>query len=394
MAISPLSLIPGESSLIRRGPSYRLACRLGLVSTTGSRRLVKLFLFILITWVPLVILALIRGEAWGRSLVRVPLLEDPVVYSRFLFAIPLLELATTMVDATLCRQTHQFLAGGLVPKNERDPFLAAQARVLCWRDSILSEVLILVLAILLPLLLQFGLGLMAREISWSRDGQGITPAGWWYLLVSLPILFFILLRWVWIYILWAYFLGQVAWLKLELTPTHPDHAGGLGFLGWGLAGFAPVVSAISAVISGGIAYEILHRESSLNSLKYHVLISVLIGLALLYAPLLVFARHLRRCRVTGLYEFSTLVLAHDRAFDERWVQEGGGDPAQLLEKRDASSVAAMGAVFEHIQEMQMVPFDSKAFKLLIVAALVPLVPLVWAALPMTEILTKLMRLLV
>jgi len=55
-------------------------------------------------------------------------------------------------------------------------------------------------------------------------------------------------------------------LDLELTPTHPDRAGGLGALGWGIASFALVLMAISAVISGGLAYEIVHRGSSLNIL--------------------------------------------------------------------------------------------------------------------------------
>ena len=52
------------------------------------------------------------------------------------------------------------------------------------------------------------------------------------------------------FLLWAWFLFRVSRLDLELTPTHPDRAGGLGFLGWGLASFSLVLMAVSAVLSG------------------------------------------------------------------------------------------------------------------------------------------------
>ena len=124
----------------------------------------------------------------------------------------------------------------------------------------------------------------SEESTWERSEAGITLAGWWYILVSLPILFFFLLRWLWIFLIWSWFLFRVSRLGLELTPTHPDRAGGLGFLGWGLASFGLVLMAISAVLSGSLAYEIVHRGSSLNILKYHIIIFVVLAIVILHAP--------------------------------------------------------------------------------------------------------------
>jgi hypothetical protein len=220
-------------------------------------------------------------------------------------------------------------------------------------------------------------------------GTAITAAGWWYILVSLPILFFLLLQWVWIFLLWAMFLFRVSRLDLELTPTHPDRAGGLGFLGWGVAGFAVVLLAVSAVLSGSLAGEIVFRGSSLDRLKYHILIFVAFAIAIVHAPLLAFSGRLGRCRFRGLLEFGTLTGRHDRAFDEKWLKTRGTDRAGLLGSPDVSSLADIGIVYEHVERMQLIPSDKKALLVLIAAALIPMIPLVGTAIPLGEILSKL-----
>ena len=102
---------------------------------------------------------------------------------------------------------------------------------------------------------------------------------------------------------------------LELTPTHPDHAGGLGFLGWGIASFSLVLMAVSAVMSGGFAREIITGLVS-GRLKYHVMVFVALAMVVVHAPLLSFIGKLARCRFQGLLDFETLIWRHDRAFDE------------------------------------------------------------------------------
>jgi hypothetical protein len=58
------------------------------------------------------------------------------------------------------------------------------------------------------------------------------------------------------------------------------------------------------------------------------------------------------------------------------------------------SLASIAQVFEHVDSMQLIPFDKKALVVLIVAALIPMVPLVGTAIPFTEILSKLAELMV
>lgn len=220
-------------------------------------------------------------------------------------------------------------------------------------------------------------------------GTTITLAGWWYIVVSMPILLFLLLRWAWVFVLWAGFLFRVSRLDLELTATHPDRAGGLGFLGWGLASFSLILMAVSAVLSGSFAREIIHRGSSLDSLKYHVIVFVVLAIVIVHAPLLAFAGKQARCRFRGLLDFGTLIWRHDREFDEKWVKTVNTSQQSLLGSADTSSLVNLGLAFEHVDQMRFIPLDKKAVVALLLAALIPMIPLVGTAIPLTEILAKL-----
>ena len=203
---------PHHHSLVRGGYSFHFAHRMGFEPATMPRRLRKILLLILVTWVPLVVLSLLNGHAWGHSIVE-PLLADPVIYSRFLFVLPLLELAQVVVETSLGVQTRQFLKSGLVPQGEQPEFLMAHDAVIRLRGSVLAEVLIAVLALTFSFVAQVIVSDGPGHSTWERVGGTITPSGWWYILVSLPILAFFLFRWVWIFFLWAWFLFRVSRLE-------------------------------------------------------------------------------------------------------------------------------------------------------------------------------------
>ncbi len=390
--MEPTDPEPDGLPLVRGGPSYRLELRLGLGHPHAPRRVRKVFLLILVTWVPLLLFSLLAGDAFGGR-VAVNLLHDPVIYSRFLFVVPLLVLAELIVEKSLSVQAQYFLDSGLLHDRERPRFNSARREVIRLRDSVVAEGAILVISFVLAFAARMLSGLGMTETSWLRSGATITLAGWWYILVSLPILLFFLLRWLWVFLLWAKFLFRVSRLELELTATHPDHAGGLGFLGWGLVSFAIILLGVSAVISGGFAYEILHRGSSLNILKYHVIVFVVLAISMLHAPLVVFSGRLARCRFRALLEFGALIGHHDRAFDEKWIKSRQSNRENILGSPDVSSLADIGSAFEDIERMRLVPFDNKAVGVLVVAALIPMIPLLGTAIPIHAIVVKLVGLL-
>ena len=101
---------------------------------------------------------------------------------------------------------------------------ARRREVVRLRDSGAAEIVCLVLAIALDL---EGSPFARRgNSSWAvqvADGAArLTLAGWWTELVSLPLFYFLLLRGLWRYLIWAWLLSRLASLELRLVATHPD----------------------------------------------------------------------------------------------------------------------------------------------------------------------------
>jgi hypothetical protein len=110
---------------------------------------------------------------------------------------------------------------------------------------------------------------------------------------------FILLRWYFR----LFHLGKVSLecsrLGLVLTPTHPDRAGGLGFLANIVYAFAPVLIAQGAILSGMMANRILYDGARLPDFKLEMFFMVAFLLATVLGPLLVFIPTLERTKREG-----------------------------------------------------------------------------------------------
>ena len=373
---------------IRAGLLNRLAGRIGLSNPPTHRRFLRLLVLIMLTWLPLVLMSWNAGHLTGQT-VKIPMFSDAEVNGRFLLALPLLDLSEAFLVIGLGVQVRQFLRSGIVSGKEREKFEATRARIEDFHDSTGAE-LVYFLASLAISILAHLYGPSNGTSYWGKHSTFLTPAGWWHMLVSLPILYFFLLRAVSLLLLWGWFLFRVSKLDLDLTPTHPDHAGGLGFLGWGIASFSPMVVGITIMVSVGFANEIYHRGESLSTLKYHLSIYVLLITLVLHAPVFAFGYKLATCRFEGLLDFGKLVAGHDRSFDEKWIRQPPSrnqDP--LLGSFDPLSLAALGTTYEHIEEMRLVPIDKKALFLIVLSAIVPLLPLIGTEIPLPEVMAKL-----
>lgn len=377
---------------IHANATDRLLQRLGLCPR-GSGHVVRMLSLIAITWLPLLALAGLAGHVRGFE-VSVTFLRDPEVNFRLLLALPLLELAEVLLAVSLTVQARELLHSGIVANEQSVQFRSALASVRRWHEARMTDVILWTVSFSLALLMRLAV-VPDISSSWERQGSGFTLAGWWHMLISLPVLYFFLLRALWVFALWAWFLYRISRLDLLLTPTHPDHAGGLGFLGWGMASFAPVLIAFSTVMSAGFAYEIYHRKESLDSLKYHLLVYVILVTLVVHLPLLPFTIKLCRCRLYGLLEFGRFVWRYDRAFDEKWIEpapETVGE--QLLGTPDVQSLADIATAYDHVDEMRLILFDTKAATVLALASIFPMLPLIGTAIPIQEIVAKLGELLI
>src|SRR5258705_2393955 len=98
----------------------------------------------------------------------------------------------------------------------------------------------------------------------------LTPACYWYVFISIPILQFLLLRWYVRLLIWYRFLWHVSRLNLHLVPIHPDHCAGLAFLGKSSYAFGPILFAQGAMLAGLVASRVLYRGGNLLSFQLEI----------------------------------------------------------------------------------------------------------------------------
>src|SRR5687767_1298843 len=132
-----------EFSMVLGGPLYQLFRRLRIVREPLDLLTRRIVCISLLAWLPLLLLTLISGRAWGH--VKVPFLLDIAVHVRFLISLPLLILAEWIVHMRFRPLVGQFLARDLIAPDERPRFDQIIASSFRLRNSVVAEVMLLVL---------------------------------------------------------------------------------------------------------------------------------------------------------------------------------------------------------------------------------------------------------
>jgi hypothetical protein len=207
------------------------------------------------------------------------------------------------------------------------------------------------------------------------SGHRLTLAGWWYALVGAPLFQFLAWRWLWRLSIWYCFLWRMTRLDLRVIPTHPDRAGGLGFVGEAQRSFWIIVVAVSAAAAGVLANEIVFARVPLLAFKFAIAGYVLVVLLVFLGPLLMFTPRLLTARIESLRNYSALAIDHNQQFDGKWVR--GANPARdpLLGAPEISSLADLDGAFGVLDDMKPIPFRLRDAVALAVAALLPMAPL-------------------
>jgi len=255
---------PDDFYLVLGGPLYQLFIRSRLTTDTLNlvkRRVIVISLF---TWLPLLLLSLLSGNALGGA-IKVPFFYDVDAHVRFLVALPLLLVAELVVHQRMRRIVRQFVERGIVPAQSLSAFEAIIGSAMRLRNSMVIEVLLIILVLTVGHYLWLSQTLASG--TWYAaivDGHfHSSPAGYWYAYVSIPVFQFLLLRWYFRIFIWARALWQISRLDLHLVPTHPDRAGGLGFLGESAAAFMPLLLSQGALLAGNIANHIFYAGKTL-----------------------------------------------------------------------------------------------------------------------------------
>ncbi|MBM4200852.1 MAG: hypothetical protein FJ189_06150 [Gammaproteobacteria bacterium] len=345
----------------------------------------------LVAWLPVALWAHwaghLRPEAGGESL-----LQHFGVNARCLIAIPLFILAEGVAHRLTTTLLPYFVTSGLVRAGDLPRYRELLGGIARLRDTVYPWIVILGVIVALeslPLTLTD-----AHELAWAGADvtlEAVGFGGWWYLHVSRAVFLVLLLAWLWRLILLLTLFKRIAALDLQIVPTHPDRAGGLGFLERFPKAFSPVLLAISVVISSKWAHEVLYHGKDIHALQSNMIALALLLLLVFASPYLVWIGTLARARKKALLEYGALVGEHGRLVRRRWIDKVRVDDDALLSAPELGPVADTVALFEAVQNMRSFPLGKHALLGFVVPIALPMLGVVALQIPVKEILLTLLK---
>ena len=327
----------------------------------------------LVAWLPLVVLTVAEAGAPGSQ--SFSSLRLDVDTARYLVAIPLLILGQRLLTRRLNSIVHEIANGGYVrgvETDRMDRLLESTRRLLAHPVAAVGV-----------LLVAYGFALFMAEM---RGAPFATPAaGLWRLLVSQPLFLACVGVWLWRAALWARLVWCISTFHLRLSPAHPDRAGGLIFVSRSVPAFAPLAIALGTVAATGLRHSILieHRSASEHVGLILALLAVVIGVAA--GPLLPLARPIRRAQLRGIIDYGALANQVGRRFEERWLRRDAVRP-DALSAPDFSATTDLYSIAANVSRMRLIPVDPRAVLALLLATLLPFVPVAFTTVPVSRLL--------
>ena len=376
-----------DFSLVLGGPLFQLLRKVRLEGDALELLHRRIFFSILLTWVPLAVLAMFSSV--GRGSGRVPFYTDIEVHARFLIALPVLIGAELLVHSRIRLAVRRFLEWRIVLPEQRPLFQRAIESAQRVRNSVVAELALIALVYTVGLLIWNSRTELGLVTWYALPGSrwNLTPAGYWYVFVSLPVFQFILLRWYMRLLIWFRFLWQVNRIELNLVPTHPDRCGGLSFVGKSSYAFAPILFAQGVILAGVVADRVLYRGESLQSFRFQIAGFIVFFVVAVLAPLLMFSWRMAQAKRKGLADYGLLSQRYVEGFDEKWVRSSHPS-GELLGSGDIQSLADLGNSYQIVREMRTVPFGLQDISQLAIATAAPLSPLLLTIFSFEELMIR------
>jgi len=382
-----------DFSLVLGGPLYQLYLRTRLARPSLELLRRRILVFVGITVLPPALLSALTGHlATGPA----PFLLD-LTNLQFVTTLPLLVGAEVIVHRRIRPLVPEFVSRDLVAVEDRSRFDEIVARALHLRNSVMAEVVLILVAFTAGYWLwrSFASLQVATWYMVPVDGSmRLTQAGYWLAFVSLPISRFILLRWYFRLFVWYSFLWRVSRMRLRLNALHADRAGGLGFLVESVAAFAPVLVAQSAFFALLLGNRIWHGGAKLPDFAQGVVAVVVFLMLVVLLPLTFFAGRLIETRLHGSRRYGRLASRYANAFDEKWLGTGVNQTEQLLGTSDIQSLSDLANSYDVARAMRFVPFGKTTVVRLAVCIGLPLLPLTLTMVPLNKLLATLVNVFV
>jgi hypothetical protein len=390
-----MSAAVADEELFDGGPPLGTLKALGLVRPAERHTAHRALIATIIGWMPLAVLATAEELAYPGGTAR-SFFTDVAVHARFLIALPLFVLAEADAIQRFGQIACHFLSAGFVQEKDRERYADVVGSTRRLLDSRAAALAALALAYALVFLLLSSLRAVdvpAWHWAGGRSSRSLSMAGWWHWLVSIPLLLLLLWGWLWRLLLWWRFLALMARLELRLVPAHPDRAGGLKFVSESIRGYRLLAFAIGAIVAGTEMNLTLKAGQPPLDFK-NAAIGVAVFVAALGAgPLLVFFANLQGLKRRGILEYGALGREVGAEFERRWLHRAARPDGNALETSEFSAMTDLYQVVANVHEMKPLPFGWRDLIPLLLAGLLPFVPVALMAVPLKDMIGALTKLL-
>lgn len=337
-----------------------------------------------ITWLPLALLAAVEGHALAAT-PHQSLLLDLEAYVRYLVAAPLFVGAASVYLPQLASAVHAFVDAEIIARHDLDRYQALVGSTRRLMASRVTDVGLLAVAYIVTFAAP---AVQADGATWARPAaESLSYAGWWRLLVSHPLFIALWAAWVWRLLLWVRFLWVVARMDLRLVATHPDRLGGMRFILTPLRGFTVLAFAVGTIAAGTIAEAIIVDARLPIEFRYFIGAQVVTVLVAFAGPLLLLSLPLVRLQERGTVEWGQAASRLGREFQKRWTEPGHREMnADALGVPDFSATVDLFGIVAGVQNINPLVLDVRPVLLLVLATLLPYVPVVFAVMPFDQVM--------
>lgn len=386
-----MTTVDQVDSLFGNGPFPHFQRSLGLFRPVGTNIGPRVFTCVLVGWFPLLLLVFVTSAPGWSALWSFS--TDFGTHARSLIAAPLFIFCEPRCLQKLAAIVNHFVKAGVIQKDELPRFEALVASNRSLMNGTLAEVVALVVAYAIATALARHLPALGMRPWYMTSENTMSLAGFWYSFVSLPLLLILFFGWLWRIVLWGRFLVRIAAMKLRLIAAHPDRASGLKFLNSSLVGFMPLAFTFGVITAGASANQLLYNNATADTVQKLAIGLTVVVLILFVGPLLIFVFKLHAKKVEGIYSYGALADDVGRQFEEKWLTNYDRFRSGALEAPDFSATTDLYQVVANVHDMKLFPFELRAVVILVVAALLPFVPVVLMMMPIKLIVTELARLL-
>lgn len=173
---------------------------------------------------------------------------------------------------------------------------------------------------------------------------------------------------------------------LLVAPTHPDGAGGIGFVAELPLLFTPLIFAIASGTAADLAVSILAGAAMLEVMAFPIAGETAVLMALALFPLLLFIRPLRDMACDAYDDYSALLVRHGQRVQAKWIgRKPVDDREALLDALELGPVADVNTLFEAVTGIRPLQISREMLIKLAAVALVPFAPVALMTMPLNEI---------